>query len=187
VVVKTQHWTIQDLETLPDNGGWERYEIINRELHVTRAPHLRHQGAATRLSIYLGNWSESTGLGEVFQAPGVILTQEDAVIPDLVWASHDRITQDVDESGHFTLAPELVVEVLSGSASDQRRDRETKLELYSLHGVEEYWIVSWRLKTIERYQRQNNQLQQVETLGVTDTLTSPLLTGFSLDIARIFP
>ena len=34
-------WTSADLELLPDNGN--RYEIINGELYVTRAPHWKHQ------------------------------------------------------------------------------------------------------------------------------------------------
>jgi Uma2 family endonuclease len=187
MVVSTQRWTIRDLETLPDNGGWERYEIIAGELHVTRAPHAYHQGASGKLHIWLGVWSERTGLGEVYETPGVIFTETDAVIPDLIWISKERLAQGLDAAGHFTVAPELIVEVLSPGERNIKRDKETKLKLYSLHEVEEYWIVSWRLKTIERYQRQDAQLQQVETLGVTDTLTSPLLPGFSVDMARIFP
>jgi hypothetical protein len=35
-----------DLEALTDDGGWSRYEIINRELFVTRAPYIRHQNTA---------------------------------------------------------------------------------------------------------------------------------------------
>ena len=34
-------WTVADLEVLPDDGG--RYEIIDGELFVTRAPHWKHQ------------------------------------------------------------------------------------------------------------------------------------------------
>jgi Uma2 family endonuclease len=187
MVVKTQRWTIRDLDALPDIGGWERYEIIDGELHVTRAPHFRHQDAISNLHIHLGIWSEETGLGKVCEVPGVVFTEADAVIPDLIWISKERLAQGLDTAGHFTVAPELMVEVLSPGERNIKRDKETKLKLYSLHGVEEYWIVSWRLKTIERYQRQDAQLQRVETLGVEDTLTSPLLPGFCLDVARIFP
>jgi hypothetical protein len=34
-------WTTADLELLPDNG--DRYEIIDGELFMTRAPHWGHQ------------------------------------------------------------------------------------------------------------------------------------------------
>ena len=82
-----------------------------------------------------------------------------------------------------------MVEVLSSGEGNIKRDKETKLNLYSLHGVEEYWIVSWQLKTIECYRRRNDQLQQlqwVETLSATDILSSPLLPGFRVEMARVF-
>jgi len=74
-----QPWATRDLAAMPDNGGWKRYEIIDGALFVTRAPHIRHQGAAGKLHVRL------TGLGSTFQAPGVIFTPTDAVIPDVVW------------------------------------------------------------------------------------------------------
>ena len=40
-------WTSADLELLPENGN--RYEIINGELCVTRAPHWKHQKTCGRL------------------------------------------------------------------------------------------------------------------------------------------
>jgi Uma2 family endonuclease len=201
MVVKTQQrWTVQDLETLPGNGGWERYEIINGELQVTRAPHAYHQGAAAqiqaRLTIWSGQTSGQTPKGAAYQTPGVIFSETDAVIPDLIWISKERIGQGLDGAGHFTVAPELIVEVLSPGERNIKRDKETKLKLYSLYGVEEYWIVSWQVQTIECYRcqdhpsqdnrSQDNPLQLVETLTVIDILTSPLLPGFKVDLARIF-
>ena len=37
-------WTISDLAGFPDNSN--RYEIIDGELFVTRAPHWKHQDIA---------------------------------------------------------------------------------------------------------------------------------------------
>ena len=48
MVANTLRWTIQDLDAMPDDGGWKRYEIIDGELYVTRAPHIRHQGVVCR-------------------------------------------------------------------------------------------------------------------------------------------
>ncbi|MGV0107618.1 Uma2 family endonuclease [Nostoc sp. DSM 114160] len=55
-------WTSADLELLPDNGN--RYEIIDGELFVTRAPHWGHQKAIANICGELRTWSLSTGLGE---------------------------------------------------------------------------------------------------------------------------
>lgn len=180
-------WTIHDLDAMPDDGGWKRYEIIDGELLVTRAPHFRHQDVASKLNTRLGVWSEDTGLGSPVQAPGVIFTDVNAVIPDLVWASKECLSNGLDDSGHFTIAPELIVEVLSEGETNRARDKKIKLKLYSLHGVQEYWIVNWRLKELEVYRRKDAILQKVATLQMPDTLTSPLLPGFECAIADLFP
>lgn len=179
-------WTIRDLDAMPDDGGWKRYEIIDGELFVTRAPHIRHQDAGGNIYFELGSWSRQTQLGKPFQTPGVIFTPTDAVIPDVVWISRERLANGIDEAGHLTIAPELMVEVLSPGELNEQRDKEVKLKLYSLHGVQEYWIVNWRLKNLEIYRRANAQLHLVATLLEGDTLTSPLLPGFNTPIAQIF-
>jgi len=72
--------------------------------------------------------------------PGLIFSDFDAVIPDIIWMSRERfgaIWRDDKLRG----APELVVEVLSPSAANERRDRQNKLKLYAEWGVDEYWII----------------------------------------------
>lgn len=179
-------WTTRDLDAMPDDGGWKRYEIIDGELFVTRAPHIRHQGAASKIQVHLSNWSEVTGLGTAFQAPGVIFTEIDAVIPDLIWISQERLAHGLDGAGHLIVAPELMVEVLSPGEKNEQRDKEVKLKLYSRHGVQEYWIVNWQLKTLEIYRRLEAQLKLVATLLEGDTLTSPLLPGLSIPLVSVF-
>lgn len=177
-------WTAADLELFPDNGN--RYEIVDGELLVTRAPDWRHQKASTRISTALDTWSLSTGLGEAVQAPGVIFTDADNVIPDVVWVSRERLAVLLDEAGHLTGAPELVVEVLSPGNENERRDRELKLKLYSERGVQDYWIIDWQKQQVEVYRREQALLRLVNTLFPSDLLTSPLLPGFSYPISQLF-
>lgn len=177
-------WTSADVDLLPESTN--RYEIIDGELLVTRAPHWGHQKAIVNAASELRNWSIVTGLGEAVQAPGIIYSDADNVIPDLVWISYDRLATGLDEAGHLIISPELVVEVLSLGAENERRDRETKLKLYSERGVQEYWIINWRSSQLEVYRRQNVLLALVCTLLPGDTLTSPLLPGFDCAIDRLF-
>ncbi|AFZ57479.1 Uma2 family endonuclease [Anabaena cylindrica FACHB-243] len=177
-------WTSSDLELLPDNGN--RYEIINGELFVTRAPHWKHQKACTRIANLLDSWSLSTGLGEAVTAPGIIFTDADNVIPDVVWASNERLATLLDDNGHLTGAPELVIEVLSFGVENERRDKEVKLKLYASRGVQEYWIMNWKLQQIEVYRRERAILVLVETLFANDELISPLLPGFSCIVGHLF-
>ena len=50
MVANSLRWTTRDLAAMPDDGGWKRYEIIDGELFVTRAPHIHHQGAAGKFT-----------------------------------------------------------------------------------------------------------------------------------------
>ena len=178
-------WTIADVNLLAADE-WKRYEIIDGELFVTRAPHWGHQGTAGNIHFELLAWSRESLLGEARTTPGIIFTEADSVIPDVVWISNDRLAVLLDEAGHLTGAPELVVEVLSPGATNERRDKEAKLKLYSVQGVQEYWIVNWQLQQVEVYRRDKAQLALVATLLVGDEITSPLLPGFCCPIERLF-
>jgi Uma2 family endonuclease len=179
-------WTIADLEIFPDSEE-KYYEIIDGDLYVTRSPHLRHQQIIGKIAFQLENWSQKTGLGETIIAPGVIFSQTDSVIPDLVWISKTRLAQLEDSAGHLTGAPELVVEVISPGTNQEKRDREIKLKLYSVQGVREYWIVDRFLKQVEVYRRQQAKLVLSATLFDNDVLNSPLLPDFEGNIALFFP
>ena len=177
-------WTSADLELLPDSNNC--YEIIDGELEMTRAPHWKHQQTMGRIYLALESWSLTTNLGVAIINPGVIFTDVDNVIPDVVWITQERLAVSVDESGHFTTAPELIVEVLSEGINDIRRDREAKLKLYSNRGVQEYWIADWRLQQLEIYRRNSGRLELVTTRLHDDEITTPLLPGFSSSLNQIF-
>lgn len=176
-------WTSADLDALPDDG--KRYEIIDGELYMSKQPHWHHQTTCGQIFAALQAWNRQTKLGRVTVAPGVIFGEEDDVAPDVVWVSRERFAT-LDAAGHLRAAPELAVEVLSFGRSNERRDREAKLKLYSRRGVKEYWIVDWMLREVEVYRREENALRLIETLHATDTLRTPLLPGFACRVAEFF-
>jgi Uma2 family endonuclease len=177
-------WTSADLELMPDNDS--RYEIINGELYVTRAPHNKHQDTCGNFHYELKAWSKVSKLGYSVIGAGLIFGDSDDVIPDVIWMSKEKYTDLIDDTGHFRGEPELVIEVLSVGTDNEKRDRQVKLKLYSNHGVLEYWIANWQAKQIQVYRRENGVLKLAMTLFETDTLTSPLLPEFSCLISQIF-
>jgi len=183
--VEKVRWTIADVDLL-EADEWKRYEIIDGELFVTRAPHLRHQSVIRNICNELSDWSDETQLGEAFPNPGLVFSDADSVIPDAIWISVERMERFTDEVGHFIGAPELIVEVLSPGATNERRDREAKLKLYSSQGVDEYWIVSRELQQVEVYCRENAVLKRAATYNAQDTITSPVLPGFQCLVQRFF-
>jgi Uma2 family endonuclease len=183
--ISAVRWTTADLE-LFEGDRVNRHEIIDGELFVTRAPNWQHQRVCINIGTVLKIWSDGTGLGEVAVTPGLIFSESDNVIPDLVWASREKLDQLLDEAGHLTGAPELIIEVLSPGEKNERRDREAKLKLYSARGVREYWIVNYQLQTVEVYRREKAVLKLAATLFNEDELTSPLLPSFSCLISQFF-
>ena len=178
-------WTTSDIELFSQDEG-KRYEIIDGELFVTRSPHINHQDASGNIYFELQTWSRKTGQGKALFTPGILFSDADNVVPDVVWISQEKLGTLLDDEGHLRGAPELVIEVLSPGKVNEKRDKEAKLKLYSSQGVEEYWIVSWQLKTVEVYRRENLQLKLVATLLNNDELTSTLLPNFSCDLRRFF-
>jgi Uma2 family endonuclease len=179
-----RQFTSADLELMPQNGAI--YEIIEGELYVSRQPNYEHQYTCTRLGRFLDEWNDIKNSGVVLTAPGVIFAEDDDVAPDVVWITRERLTKSTDRAGHLHTAPELVIEVLSPGKLNEFRDRKAKLELYSRRGVQEYWIVDWISHQVEVYRRRRNRLKLTKTLRAHDQLESPLLPGFSCEVALFF-
>ncbi len=182
--METLRWTVDDIELLPDDGS--RYEVIDGELYVSKQPDMQHQFVGTRIASLLDVWSVETGLGFVAGTPGVIFTNDNAVVPDVVWISKERYTTALQADGKIHSCPELVIEILSPGTENRRRDRETKLKLYSRRGAEEYWIVNWQERRLEVYLRENAVLTLDRTLAENDVLETSLLPGFRCKISQLF-
>jgi Uma2 family endonuclease len=181
-MVVARRWKSSDLDVTPDDG--RRYEIIDGELYVSKQPHWYHQKVCVNVVALLDRWG--AGQGEVNLAPGVIFADDDDVAPDVVWASKERLAAALWPDGKLHAAPELIVEVLSPGAANERRDREPKLTLYSRRGVREYWIVDWQSQRVDVFRRQEAVLVLVHTLFAGDRLESPLFPGRSAAVSALF-
>ena len=82
-------------------------------------------------------------------------------------------------------APDIVVEILSPSTAE--RDRTFTRTLYAKHGVGEYWLVDTAGEnvTVLRLDDQG-EFQVAGTYGAGETLKSPALPGFALNVDDLF-
>jgi len=183
-ITTAPRFTSADLESFPDDG--KRYEIIDGELYVSKQLHFYHQRVCSRILLKLEQWSQQSGDGEAVIAPGLVLADDDDVAPDVVWVSSRRMATTLGDDGKFHAAPELIVEVLSPGAANEKRDRDAKLKLYSRRGVDEYWIMDWRRRSVEVFRRKNARLILTTTLRDSDILTTPLLSRFSCPVSELF-
>ena len=182
-------YTADDLEFMPEDTN--RYELIGGKLIVSRALHLDHQRTVTNLLFQFQLYLRENPIGIVVTTPGVIFGKEDAVIPDLVFATNETIKNAVagaDEKfeGKFTAAPELLIEILSYGKKDIARDRVVKRELYGKYGVKEYWVVDGMFNTIEVYRLTKEGLDRIKRFEIHESIETPLLPGFSLNLSDIF-
>lgn len=174
--------TIHHLEALPDDGN--RYELIDGELLVSKAPGLIHQETLGRLFYRLVDYLMASPIGRLILNPGIVFDDYNGVIPDLVFVSSER--EHIITPRGLIDAPNLVVEIVSPGEKNSERDRVLKRQLYSRRGVREYWVVDPEIRTIEVYRLQENVLVLVATLHEGDMLTSPLLPEFSCTVTEIF-
>ena len=172
--------TYDDYAKTPED---ERWELLDGELIMAAAPNMKHQSVQSVMGGQLQPFVMSGGHGWVFFSPtDVVLSEHDTVQPDLVFVSRERehIITDANIQG----APDLVVEILSPSTAS--RDWRDKLDLYERHGVAEYWLVDPVSEIVWVFQLVDGALVQVGMYSVGDTLTSPLLEGFVLDLGLMF-
>jgi Uma2 family endonuclease len=93
-------------------------------------------------------------------------------------------TNKVDRRGCVG-APDIVVEILS--PGNNQKELRNKYEVYEESGVLEYWIVSPQDKTFLKYTLDNEgQYQPSRLLTMGDTVTTPVLPGFVLDLNTVF-
>lgn len=165
--------TIADLEAMPEDGN--RYEVIEGELFVSRAPSLTHQDVVVNLLFAFQDYLRNNPVGKVWPGPGVSFSDFSGVIPDVVYVSNER-RREIASGARVSGAPDLIVEILSPGPENERRDRHTKRQLYRKYGVKEYWIVDPERSAIAIYR--TSRLKLVAKLGMRDHVTTPLLPGF---------
>ena len=173
--------TIADLDAMPEDGN--HYELIEGELFVSRAPSLIHQTVVLNLSAEIRDFLLENPIGKVYPGPGVIFSDFSGVIPDIVYISNERLGK-IASGDRIEGAPDLVIEVLSPGADNERRDRHAKRQLYAKYGVKEYWIIDPQKATIQIYR--SPKLRLAATFTKKDEVTSPLLPGFRFRVRDIF-
>ena len=184
MTTKLKILTVADWEAMPHGDG-NRYEIIEGELFVSRSPGLTHERVLIKLILLIGNFLETSPVGEPVANMGVILSDLSAVIPDLIVFLNEQ-SDTIISNDRVKGPPALVIEILSPGPRNIQRDRLTKLRLYDKHGVPEYWIVDPPNTTLEKYVRQGTSLVLSDRLENEDILSTTTLPGFSGKVSEIF-
>jgi len=168
----------------------ERLELIKGKLFkMSPASNRIHQeltvNVVTELSVYLKGKS-----CKVYVAPfDVRLPRNSRNDQDIITVIQPDVCvicdpAKLDDKGCLG-APDIVVEILS--PGNNRKEMRNKFEVYQESGVREYWVVLPAEKILLQYIL-NEQGKYSESLPLTpgDTLTTPILPGFTLDLEELF-
>jgi Uma2 family endonuclease len=120
----------------------------------------------------------------MFFAPlDCVMTYHDVVEPDLFVVTEDQ--RQILTDKHVHGVPALVVEILS--AGSRRLDERLKRNLYDRVGVLEFWLIDPRGSTVTVYRRDPaGAFVVVPSLGVEDTIATPLLPRFTFALGELF-
>jgi Uma2 family endonuclease len=176
--------TVADLEATPDDG--KRHELIEGQLYVSDSAYYLHQTILGRIFVPIILYLAEHPIGEIVPGIGVIFDDFSGVIPDLVFFTRERKGY-ILAGARLIGAPDIAIEILSPGASNERRDRYLKRQLYSTHGVGEYWIVDPETRSVEVYRKLDEKgFVLAENLQIGDELTSTFLESFRLPVKAIF-
>jgi Uma2 family endonuclease len=173
-------FTYQDYLQLSED---RRYEIIDGDLYLVPAPIPYHQKVSRNFEYLLHEHVIEHDLGEVLHAPcDLLLSENDVVQPDIMFIAKDQLSIITDTN--IQGAPTLVIEILSPSS--EKRDRGAKQKLYARAGIQEYWIVDPRVKTVEVLQLTMSGHSQYAYFQVDDSLHSPIFPHLSIPLVDVF-
>ncbi|MFV9503104.1 MAG: Uma2 family endonuclease [Oscillochloridaceae bacterium umkhey_bin13] len=169
----------------PADGS--RYELIEGELHVTTQPNVAHQLVADAVCRILHTWNRRHGQGGIaLSAPGVILSEDEAFAPDVVWYSAAGRAAYLHDDGKFYGPPDLAVEVLSAGAKNEQRDRVFKPARYAFWGIREYWLVDRFARQLLIHRLEGRRYRIAAVLNPGEQITSPLLPGLAAPVDELF-
>ena len=173
----TKRYTYADYLSWLDDT---RRELIDGFIKLFPAPHIDHARVSKNIYSQLSFLETEKCDYEVFYAPvSVVLSDFDVVEPDIFICERGKIID-----GRCIGAPVLIIEILS--RSNKKNDMITKLQLYEKYGVQEYWIVNTKAKTVFAYTLRNNEYDDGEEYIVGETVAVKSLGNFKVDISRMF-
>lgn len=178
-----QRMTADEFLAMPYDGV--RSELVEGEVVVEQPLNL-HQWTVQELYGALRDWtSEEPARGSISLPLDVRVDDRNVYGPDLMWYPDGRGPARRDPRPYPM--PAIAVEVRSPST--WRHDIGAKKDGYARAGLPELWLVDTAADEVLVFRRSAPGVRSFDIsieLAIADTLTSPQLPGFALDLATLF-
>ena len=160
----------------------ERFELIEGEIVVMSPKSVAHDDVQNALNLALARAIPEglyVGNGSTLQLADDILVE-----PDLAVIS--RGLYKADRQGFARPSPEDVLLVIEIAVSSLTYDRRIKARLYARHGIREYWIIDANERRCWIHTAPSgDSWSSIVERGPNETLTTPMLPGFSIRLSDI--
>ncbi len=169
--------SLAEWASLPEDAPGE---LVDERLVEEEVPDAVHETIVRWLLVALSTWIVPRG-GMSFGSELKYAVQSTrGRKPDLSAYFPGRVPP---RRGLVRVPPDLMIEIVSPSPRDARRDRVEKLGEYAAFGVRFYWIVDPSLQLLEIYELGDNGRYQ-HALGASDGVLAsiPGCDGLTLDL-----
>jgi Uma2 family endonuclease len=140
--------SVAEWEALPED---EPGELVDGRLVGEEMPDLGHEVVVVWLTEVLRRWLRPLGGLVVGSELKLLIPNRHGRKADVVayFPGHPPLAR----RGVVRVPPDLLVEVISHTSSDRRRDRVDKMADYGAFGVRWYWLVDPEARTLEIFER----------------------------------
>lgn len=162
-------------------------EIIDGELMTHPRPSPRHGATASALGAELSRPFQKGDNGPggwIFFSEPEVKFGEDLLVPDRAGWRRERLS-GYPERNYFTVAPDWVCEVLSGST--EKRDRTLKMRIYGDGGVPHMWLIDPRLQILEAFELADGKWLKIGDWNSDDAVRAPPFDSTSFSLADLWP
>jgi Uma2 family endonuclease len=157
------------------------YELVNGEAKPKMAPKRFHSRLTLTISQFLVLWAQNRGEVGIEWAITLKRQGRDWVpVPDLLYISYSRLSNDVIEDEPCPIPPDLAIEIISPDQSFGQMS--AKATDYLDAGVMRVWVVDAKAKTVTVFYPDTRP--QTKTGG--DSLADSLLPELQITPEQIF-
>lgn len=173
--------SIAEWEAMPED---EPGELVDGRLEEEEMPSFVHESIVVALTTLFKNWLAGRR-GFVFGSEAKFaLNPTRGRKPDLsVFLPGGR---KPPPRGASRVAPDILVEVVSPSPRDARRDRVVKLQEYADFGVRWYWIVEPELRSVQILELGPDKRYTIAVNASENVVDVPGCDGLSLDLDALW-
>jgi Uma2 family endonuclease len=173
--------SLEEWAAMPED---EPGELVDGRLVEEEVADSPHETVVAWVSYRLMGWSEPRR--------GVVLGSEAKFAvgpgggrkPDL--SAFFTLDRKLPRRGPIRVPPDLMVEVVSPTPRDGRRDRVEKFREYAVFGVRWYWIVDPRLRTLEILKLGDEEHYTTLVSASDGVVAVPGCEGLALDLDALW-